>query len=169
MAQASPVWKKFLFPPRSNSLEPVQELDFSGDDDEALIVLLSIAHLKFQEILYARPPVRILVDLAVLCDAYLCHDLVAPWVEKWITREWAVEDDYWFDARHNWTRKPDDLKAMMLLAWVFRPESGHDLFFKGVEWIYKDNANENLTKFPKNWPMPKDLMSTCFSFPLDAC
>jgi hypothetical protein len=72
MAQASPVWKNFLFPPWFNDettsintidddqistdltkprLKPVHELDFTEDCTEALLVLLCVAHSKFEDVI----------------------------------------------------------------------------------------------------------------------
>ena len=55
MAMASPVWKKFIYPPfpqiesdKSNGLLPVKELDFTDDDPTGLLVLLRVAHLRFK-------------------------------------------------------------------------------------------------------------------------
>ncbi|TGO40337.1 hypothetical protein BHYA_0038g00110 [Botrytis hyacinthi] len=71
LCYASPVWKKFVFPPfhllssLGNKEEPNSkkacaapeepfpdiELDFTEDNPEALLIVLQIAHLKFPEIL----------------------------------------------------------------------------------------------------------------------
>lgn len=177
MVQASPVWKNFIFPPWSIQqgastktediltalsklrLEPEQDLDFTEDNAEALLVLLSIAHLQIEEILNARPPKTVLVNIAILCDAYFYHDLVRPWVSKWMGDEWSYEKDYWFEARHCWRRKPDNLGAMILVAWVFRPVSKHHYFKKGLEWLYGANRKDDLPEFPEHWPLPANLIS----------
>lgn len=100
MAQASTVWKNFLLLPWSSNettsinsndddqistelsklhLKPVQELDFTDDYAGALLVLLCIAHLKFDDVLNNhQPPRKVLIGLALLCDKCLCQDLFLP-------------------------------------------------------------------------------------------
>ncbi|TAQ89284.1 hypothetical protein B7494_g2369 [Chlorociboria aeruginascens] len=58
MILASDVWNVFLFPPWSNqaTAEPVQDLDFTEDNAEALLVLLCVVHLRFEDIMYDGPP-----------------------------------------------------------------------------------------------------------------
>jgi hypothetical protein len=98
MALASPVWKKFLFPPwpKSEGTKeskkqdeckfPVQQLTFVEDDGEALLTLLRITHLKFKEV-----PVTLhynhLLNLAILVDQYDCMDIVRPWLATWLANE----------------------------------------------------------------------------------
>ena len=48
MVLASPVWKNFVISPGLG--EKVEELDFTDDDGTALLILLRIVHLKFDEI-----------------------------------------------------------------------------------------------------------------------
>jgi hypothetical protein len=106
MSFASPIWKKFIFPPwkpmaaekptttyestpaakkskvtdkkgKDKSVLPVEEVDFSDDNGEALLVLLRISHLRFHD----NPrtlPYQTLLQVAVLCDQYQCINLVRP-------------------------------------------------------------------------------------------
>ncbi|ESZ89902.1 hypothetical protein SBOR_9714 [Sclerotinia borealis F-4128] len=104
---ASPVWKKFVFPPfpllrstnaavdsqskksRTASIDPFPdiELDFTEDDPAALLVLLRITHLKFSTIA-SYLPYDTLYNFAVLCDQYDCRKLVGPLVNVWLKHEW---------------------------------------------------------------------------------
>ncbi|KAE9371837.1 hypothetical protein N431DRAFT_467993 [Stipitochalara longipes BDJ] len=48
---ASPVWKKFLYPPwATDPTVPVAQLDFTSDDLSTITLLLRIAHLQFYNI-----------------------------------------------------------------------------------------------------------------------
>lgn len=87
MAMASPVWKKFLFPPWATERGPVAKLDFSEDDPDALQLLLNIAHLQLTKVpKYTKPlPVPLMTALAVLCDQYDCVNLAALWLDGWLS------------------------------------------------------------------------------------
>jgi hypothetical protein len=79
MALASPVWKKFIFPPfpqrsMKDTAEPkgsnivvklVEELDFAEDPAEALLTLLNITHFRFTAI-PTTLPLNILSEVAIL-------------------------------------------------------------------------------------------------------
>jgi hypothetical protein len=98
MSFASPVWKKFIFPPwkpmavqdptttyestpaakkskvtgekeKDKSVLPVEEVDFSDDNGEALLILLRIAHLRFHDT-PTTLAYQTLLQVAVLCDQY---------------------------------------------------------------------------------------------------
>ncbi|TGO12856.1 hypothetical protein BTUL_0081g00330 [Botrytis tulipae] len=103
---ASPVWKKFVFPPfpllssLRNEEEPNSkkacavpeepfpdiELDFTEDNPEALLILLQIAHLKFSNV-PSQLPYEVLYHIAILCDQYDCRKLVKPWIQGWLKDE----------------------------------------------------------------------------------
>ncbi|TEY44014.1 hypothetical protein BOTCAL_0356g00160 [Botryotinia calthae] len=103
---ASPVWKKFVFPPLflPSSLRnqeelnakkactvpeepfPDIELDFTEDDPEALLILLQIAHLKFSNI-PAKLSYDVLYNISILCNQYDCRRLVKPWIQDWLKNE----------------------------------------------------------------------------------
>lgn len=172
MALASPVWKKFLFPPWGNQgtdstpSAPIQDLDFSEDNSEALLILLCVAHLQFEDILARSPPKRILIGLAILCDQYMCQDLLRPWVQKWITRRWNRKGDPYFYDHHGWGKRGQihNLHTMMLLGWVFRPDgpiTEKHVFSIGVEWLVESSTQDSYPEFPDDWPMPAGLISMC--------
>jgi hypothetical protein len=65
---------------------PVETLDFTSDDSDALLVLLRIAHMKFRKI-PASLSYDGLVNLAILCDQIDCADLIRPWFKNWFGNE----------------------------------------------------------------------------------
>lgn len=172
MALASPVWKNFLFPPwpikekpkfeckcqekedeiitglKSLTLEPVKELDFTEDNADALLVLLCIAHLRFEDILNDTPPRHLLIDLAIICDAYLCQDLIKPWIGGWMDREWGVDScgrrKFWMEGTVG------EIQAMMLLGWVFRSVVDYEFFDMGVKWLFSSSRINNPPAVPDN-------------------
>ena len=88
MCLASPVWRA-MFDPNGHFAEANQshghrEVEFDGDDVDALLILLYIAHLQF-----ARLPRSLdfhgLVNLAVSCDKYDTVQLGRPWLSRWET------------------------------------------------------------------------------------
>ncbi|KAF4626320.1 hypothetical protein G7Y89_g11842 [Cudoniella acicularis] len=85
-------------------------LDLRDDDGEALLVLLRIVHLRFQNI----PGPRDLswrskmFEMAVLCDMYDCVSLVQPWLEGWL----KDEEDASLWSPGQW----------LFIAWVFGRE-----------------------------------------------
>ncbi|KAE8449793.1 hypothetical protein EG329_007568 [Mollisiaceae sp. DMI_Dod_QoI] len=181
MALASPVWKNFLFPPWSNTkeskfeskceekegddvvtklrklrLDPVEELDFTEDNAGALLVLLCVAHSKFEDILNDTPPRQLLIDLAIICDAYLCQDLIRPWIGGWIHREWNC--DIYGESKYSIEGTIEDIQAMTLLGWVFRPDGNSDFFKMGVDWLFKQRITNDLPDAPDYWPLPTGIM-----------
>jgi hypothetical protein len=92
MAQASPVWKKFIHPPweeiKESATPPKQRtIDCSEDDGYVLLILLNIAHLKFDSLPTTALTTRNLFFLAILVDQYQCIDLVRPWLDTWLSDE----------------------------------------------------------------------------------
>lgn len=123
LVMASPVWKKFLFPPweqtgSSINSEPpagertAKQIDCRGDDGDALLVLLNIIHLRFS-LVPKKPGYVLLLQLAVLVDQYDCIDITRPWLESWMegeTTECVREDQ----------------EGWLFISWVF----GRDATFK---------------------------------------
>jgi hypothetical protein len=106
MALASPVRKKFVSLPfrqqasndrgvanrlekpsttksegSESTTEPADELDFTENLAEALLILLNITHLRFTGIT-STPPLNILSKVTILCDEYNCVHLVQPWLSQ---------------------------------------------------------------------------------------
>jgi hypothetical protein len=117
---ASPVWKKFIFPPfpqitesssheskKSKAVEafPDIELNFTEDNTDALLILLQIAHLQFADIPKTLP-YETLLGVAILCDQYDCRRLAKPWVQGWMMNDWKE------------SQLPNQ-KGWLFIAWYF--------------------------------------------------
>ena len=114
-------WKKFLYPPwnvlpsssedseptakRRKIVAPVDELDFSEDDGDTLLILLKICHLKFIGISTYLSILQ-LAQVALLCDRYDCASLVKPWLELWLSIDLFLDPVVWGDYS-------------LFIAWVF--------------------------------------------------
>ncbi|KAF7896493.1 hypothetical protein EAF00_006507 [Botryotinia globosa] len=144
---ASPAWKKFVFPPfpllssirneeEPNSKNacavpeepfPDNELDFTEDNPEALLILLQIAHLKFSDI-PSQLPYEVLYHIATLCDQYDCRRLVKPWIQGWLKDEaneaYLPHYEGWLWVAYYFGRKEIFYHMMKILA--LRLEIGKD-------------------------------------------
>ncbi len=169
MANVSPVWNKFLFPPwdpkaeaPSSSatplIEPVtklelkgfsktaneeslsseqnlpidrftgKQIDFSGDDGEALLVLLNIAHHKYREVPIILPYEK-LFETAILIDEYQCIETVFLWVEL-----------FWSENRYLESLR-DDQEGWLFIAWVFGyEETLSNLAVEIIKWAKLSNG-----------------------------
>jgi hypothetical protein len=76
----SSIWKKPLFPPwEPKDAEPKpKQTDCTEDDSSALLILLNIAHLQFNEVPNGKMECSLLFEVAKLCDQYDCVNLVRP-------------------------------------------------------------------------------------------
>ncbi|TGO19714.1 hypothetical protein BPAE_0337g00050 [Botrytis paeoniae] len=119
---ASPVWKNIVFPPfpllssLKNEEEPNSkkacavpeepfpdiELDFTGDNPEALFILLQIAHLKFSNVPSQLPR------------------LVKPWIQGWLkddcTEAHLPHQEGWLWIAYHFGRKDIFYHMMKILA-----------------------------------------------------
>ncbi|KUJ15941.1 uncharacterized protein LY89DRAFT_99541 [Mollisia scopiformis] len=145
---ASPVWKNFLFPPWSTSTEKVLEHDFSDDDPAALLVLLRIAHLKLKGIEEFAPSKDLLVDLAILCNKYVCGDLLYPWIAGWVDRHCGGKVEVICKRLDQSLRKKMykptstyESQLMMLVGWIFREHPDlTECFAAGASWMLFQSA-----------------------------
>jgi len=155
---ASPVWKKFLYPPwaapstPSSPVFPVSQIECTDDDPSALLILLRIAHLQFRNIpnILDYPT---LLQVAILCDQYACTSLVYPWMEPWLLDE-ELES------------KEEGKEGYLFMAWVFgRDRIFESLAMKLVFEIKIGPDGECLTKngalMPE--PMPNGITGKSFS------
>lgn len=172
MSFASPVWKKFIFPPwkpmaaqkptttydaipaakkikikitrnkkKDKSVLPVEEVDFSDDNGEALLILLRIAHLQFHDT-PATLPYQTLLQVAVLCDQYQCINLVRPWLSQWLADEESSSMKF---GQENW----------MFIAWVFGREKVYEALARELVLHLKPINNSVYAHMQKiNDPMP---------------
>jgi hypothetical protein len=138
---------------------PVDKLDFTGDNGEALLILLRIAHLRFQDN-PATLPYQTLLQVAVLCDQYQCINLVRPWLPQWLAGE---ETSSLKSSQENW----------LLIAWVF----GREKVFKELATRMVQRVSVNpLTKvvyltplhqygkYQITEPMPDGIVSKCQTY-----
>lgn len=110
MRIASHVWKSVLDPrclPR--------QIDCSADNVEALLILLHIAHLRFNDIPKVLGLME-LTNLAVLCEKYECRDPVRHWSGDWIKYLKSKADAPTHFADDQW----------LYIACVFREKSIFD-------------------------------------------
>jgi hypothetical protein len=150
LSLASPIWKKFLYPPWSpspGSPQPVPQLDFTSDTPSALAILLRIAHLQFRRVpksmCYSQ-----LLQIAILCDQYACVDLVQPWLESWLADEKTVSME---EGQEGW----------LFIAWVFERESIFEELAKKLVFEIKTNKEgqcltRNGVVMPE--PMPNGII-----------
>jgi hypothetical protein len=146
MVLASPVWKKFLFPPweQTPSADPKQ-INCSEDNAEALLVLLNIVHLKF-DVVPKILPYQLLYNLAILIDQYQCLKLVHPWLESWLQDE---ESQSMVDGQEGW----------LFIAWVFGREAifeqlARKLLKQGTNYIGSHLKRAKGGGFKKIFPEP---------------
>lgn len=151
MRLASPVWSKMLDPDsnfKEGSCLPDGQISLE-DDYKALLVILNIAHLRFQKL----PRVmdfETLLQLAVISDKYDCIALVLPWLQKWV------------DPLMPDVEKPGN-EEWLFIAWVF----GYDDIFerlagKLVRDSTLDKDGERLMHGDKviGSTMPPDIIGT---------
>jgi len=155
LCHASPVWKKFLFPPFAKIPDEIEaendtRIDFTEDAGDALLILLRITHLQFHKV-ESTLPIAELVKVAVLCDQYDCVQLVRPWLHQWIPP--LAIDDASIDAysTYGW-------RSTTFLAWVFGMEKAFkSLTTSLVRAIAVDENGEDIAS--SRFPVPPGLMA----------
>ena len=83
MCLASPVWRAMLDPKSHFKEAEKQEVEFPGDDLDALLIILRVAHLKFRDLPNSLS-FKGLVNLAVVCDKYHAIGVVRRWLPQWM-------------------------------------------------------------------------------------
>jgi hypothetical protein len=155
LSLASPVWKKFLFPPWEsvdNELKPKQ-IDCTEDDSSALLIFLNVAHLQFNKVPNGKLEYDLLFEVAKLCDQYDCMDLVRPWVAGWL-KEGKMESMQ--AGKEGW----------LFIAWAFGKEKVFDALTKKlVKEIAVDEKGIVLLASgkPVPEPMPPGIVGKFFS------
>ena len=139
---ASPLWKKFLYPPWAESSAPVAQLDFSSDDLATITLLLRITHLQFQNIPKKLSYERLL-QMAIVCDQYSCTGLVAPWIESWLSDEKT-------------SLKEDGKEGWLFIAWVFGREDIFEQLAKKL--VLEVSTNDKGDCILKNGELIPELM-----------
>lgn len=151
MSEASPVWRKFIFPPwrtdtqlaelgqtrnrDDDEMQPVEELDFTDDNDNAyaLLMLLNMAHGRTQDLSLVMLSFPELVKIAILSNKYICMDVAAPWVKKW-TGDGGMSWSAHFRYYRNDSNTPYYALEMMLFGLVFRANR-FAYFESGAWWV----------------------------------
>ncbi|KAH7411478.1 hypothetical protein BKA64DRAFT_663544 [Cadophora sp. MPI-SDFR-AT-0126] len=126
---------------------PVQELDFTEDDGEALQILLSIAHGKVKDVPSALP-YSLLANIAILCDQYDCVKITKPWIEDWLKGEEVLSLK---PGHENW----------LFIAWVFgRAKVFEELAIHLIRNIRIDNEGycRNTQDKPMAEPHPAGII-----------
>jgi hypothetical protein len=150
---APPVWKKFLIPPREVSAPPpCRQIDCTEDNPEALLVLLSIAHLRFDKV-PANLSYQLLYDVAVLVDQYQCVRLIQPWFKTWTGRkgDGDVPEDRTEVGKEGW----------LFIAWVFGMVETFKRLARGLVlriWIDEKGACFSRDDKPLPEPMPPGII-----------
>lgn len=149
MAIASPVWKKFAYPPwNAAESSPVTELDFCEDDPNALLLLLQIIHFEFAPVKEQKPGTDDIYQLAILCDKYDCVHLVGPWLDNWLENADSIDvaryPTRFFLGRirggnNKSACKEVDSEKWLFIAWVF-----------GEQQIFEQTAKNKLLRASTN-------------------
>ncbi|KAK0119382.1 hypothetical protein ONS95_010833 [Cadophora gregata] len=125
----------------------VQELDFREDDGESLLILLNIAHGKFEDV-PSELPYSMLVSIAVLCDQYDCVKITKPWIEDWLKGEDVLSLK---PGNENW----------LFITWVFgRVEVFEELAIYLIRTIRIDDDGycRNTQDTPLAEPLPAGII-----------
>ena len=129
MSLASPVWRAMLDPngPFRESQPDNNEIIFPEDGPKALLILLSAAHLRFQDV-PEELSFQQLRSVCVLCDKYDCITLVRPWISKW-------------QARQDFPAGQEFYEEWLFIAWT----TGDEATFKrvGRSMILRASTNES--------------------------
>ncbi|KAH7355413.1 hypothetical protein BKA65DRAFT_582335 [Rhexocercosporidium sp. MPI-PUGE-AT-0058] len=151
---ASPVWKKFLFPPWVAASVPVnspKQIDCSEDDGVALLIILNIIHLRHKEVLLRLEP-DTLLQVAVLCDQYDCAGIVKHWISIWMK-----------ETEANLVAKHFVPPQILFVCWVFGLEDNFEaLTIKLVMELRTDD--EGIWRSKRGWrivvpdTMPEGIM-----------
>jgi hypothetical protein len=95
LCMASPVFRAML---TGRFIEAWKdEIQLEGDDPDAMLIVLRIAHLRFSEVKrFFRKPSE-LVSLAIICDKYdmvaTCRPFIHDWMKKWLNKHDDNEED----------------------------------------------------------------------------
>jgi hypothetical protein len=79
------------------------EIRLEGDDPDAMLIVLRIAHLRFSEVPRFLPDSWELVELATICDKYdmvaICRPFIPGWMNPWLEEHEgdSVEEDLGYE------------------------------------------------------------------------
>jgi hypothetical protein len=100
-----------------------KQLDFTEDDRDALLILLEIAHLKFENIPEKPMSLESLFYLAVLCDKYDCVKLLRPWLFRW------------YDYTTLFYERSRRLEQLLFVEWAFKKDNLNKLTLLAVKTL----------------------------------
>lgn len=155
LSLVSPVWNKILNPPfpklaskeRGDDIMQDNQIDFSEDCGEILLILLRITHCQFNK-LPSTLGFENILDLAILCDKYDCVGLIKPWLPLWLVNEKTKSMER---GHEEW----------LYIAWVFGRETVFQaLASKLVREMTSNDEGESLTSTGEILPslMPPDII-----------
>lgn len=111
---ASPVWNAMLY--GGFQEQSATEIPLPDDNAGLLLVVLRIAHLKFNQVPYYLDS-STLQGLAVLCDKYDMVGLLRPFLHNWARL--SLE----YEHTHGWTLRTilalDGAENWLTIAWTF--------------------------------------------------
>lgn len=121
-------------------------MDCTEDDGEALLVLMNIIHLKHRRI-PKRLQFSTFLQVAVLCDKYLCVELVQPWLKTW-TDNLELRSKY------------PMAEQILYTHWVFGQEEEFEKLAQSMVLEVKTNdEGQHLNKYGWLWedPCPPEI------------
>ncbi|KAK0120412.1 hypothetical protein ONS96_010627 [Cadophora gregata f. sp. sojae] len=170
LIHGSAVWKKFVFPPWNvsridhslpessksavkscSSTGSFEEINFIEDDGEALLVLMNIIHLKHR-LVPRKLQFSTLLQIAVLCEKYMCVQLVQPWLKTW-------NDNLELRSKYPLAEQ------VLYTHWVFGQEEEFEKIAKAMVLDVKTSEKgERLNKYKWLWaePYPPDIVEHIF-------
>lgn len=148
LCMASPVWRAMLKGQFSESVE--KNVSFPDDVPNALLVVLNIAHLRFNKVPREVSYVQ-LVSMATICDKYdtvaICRPFIQDWVQLWLLNQKASllqNNEHW-----------------LWIFWVFGYEAEFcELVDDLRHRVYTDSKGRCITQTGRylDGPMPPGLV-----------
>lgn len=122
LRMASPVWEAML---NGNFRESAAtSVPLPDDKPSAMLIVLQICHMKYNQLPKGRMNLSELVDLAELCDKYDLVSNVRPWLSTWI--EHQVLDGLQVPKLSTAFLKESAFPETLIVAWVF----GYEVEFR---------------------------------------
>lgn len=104
LCMASPVFRAMLTGRYMEARK--EEIQLEGDDPDAMLIVLRIAHLRCSQVRRTFEAHSELANVATICDKYdmvaICRPFIPGWVETWLHKNNYLDHENWL-----WT------------AWVF--------------------------------------------------
>ncbi|QDS73114.1 hypothetical protein FKW77_001026 [Venturia effusa] len=149
MCMASPVWSAMLSRDGQFCEAARKEVTFADDDPDALLLILQIAHLQFQEA-YEVMELEELLEVAILCDKYDTVAMVRPFIPRWVEPF----------LRRGYDELSGD-EEYLTIAWTFGYHNEFEGFAKYlVEHIRTNDRGHCVNEKGRiiGWKMPPDII-----------